>query len=390
MDAAERPSGVSMRGRMAGYAVGGLGGIALDLVLSASGRLLLSLPLLLFAVYIVVATFVFGALLAARVLGFRVYSAYLIPVMVVRTTAGVYRPTWHVSARVGHVNASPLAEGPIRRQLLVFSLAGPATMLTVGLGATGAFLLGGLSLSGEFHTLLLGLGIVALTLQMSSALTNLLGGVPLTIPALWRGGPDADRICASYMRKPAFDRLHHLYAVGRRPRDWPRPLLDQALAYQDTSDLNFYASLFAILHAVDSGEPQRAGQCWERVQALLEAGLSVPPETYASTYLEGAAYVARYRGDAMAARQLLMRVNRNLVPWSDWLRAEAAVLLVEGHNDLAHQRATEALAALERVNDTGVTQAEREWLQQLLADARPRTLTGLALRPLTITPLPTP
>lgn len=212
----------------------------------------------------------------------------------------------------------------------------------------------------------------------------------MTIPALWRGGPDADRICASYMRKPAFDRLHHLYAVGRRPRDWPRPLLDQALAYQDTSDLNFYASIFAILHAVDSGEPQRAGQCWERVQALLEAGLSVPPETYASTYLEGAAYVARYRGDAMAARQLLMRVNRNLVPWSDWLRAEAAVLLVEGHNDLAHQRATEALAALERVNDTGVTQAEREWLQQLLADARPRTLTGLALRPLTITPLPTP
>lgn len=103
MDALERSPGVNMRGRVAGYAVGGLGGIAIDLVLSASGRLLLSLPLLLFAVYIVVATFVFGALLAARVLGFRVYSAYLIPVIQLLASTGLHgmcRPGWGMSMRL--------------------------------------------------------------------------------------------------------------------------------------------------------------------------------------------------------------------------------------------------------------------------------------------------
>lgn len=178
------------------------------------------------------------------------------------------------------------------------------------------------------------LGLVTLIPMRSGGFTSD-GGRLLR---LIRGGPEAEREAATLP-------LLSLSYNETPPRQWPRDLVERAVALQDASSEECYANLLAYYHALDSGDLVLAGRRLDRALELLEAS---PKAMHPGVHLEAAFFVAAHRHNAARASEHLALVPPNAfgVTGPERDRAHAALALAEGDPARARELAEKALAGL--------------------------------------------
>jgi hypothetical protein len=373
--AARRPAARARLGTIVGFLLALAAGAALATLtlgplteLEPRGAQKWALILALFPVLILgLAAHEAGHALAGALSGFRLYLFVVGPLKLQRVgdrlRAGLNR---NVGLYGGAVVSAPPAEvAALRERFLRVVAGGPLASLALGLLALGASRALPVPRPGAgtaelvayasllvFATLSLGLALVTLT-------PNSLGGLPsdgARLLQLRRGGPEAERDVAALA-------LTSLSMAGRRPREWPAALTEQAAA---GPDVGFYAPLghlMAYQRALDAGEEARAGEELRRALAVRE---QLPAPYRPVLLLEGAYYEAAHRRNAAAARSWLEGAARSpAVEAHVRLRAEAAVLAAEGDLEGARRAAAQARASLEATLNPGSAALYRDLLDRL-------------------------
>jgi hypothetical protein len=147
-------------------------------------------------------------------------------------------------------------------------------------------------------------------------------------------------------------------------------LLEAATSRPDGSAEDAAAAALAYSWALDRGDVDGAGAFLDRALAAQD---QLPAASRPALFLEAAYFTARHREDAAGARAFLAQAKGSaLIEPYTRRRSEAAVLLAEGDQEGARQRATEGLAALERSPDAPGTLVEADWLRDI------RSLSGAA------------
>lgn len=301
------------------------------------------------------ATSLSGSLIMGAVLGYRFHFAAVGPLMVARTPQGRLRLMRSTAGWCPKLLVLPVDERRPRLRQVLFRLGGPLGLLL--LSPTGL----ALSVYGHFP--------VARWLGVVAGAWLLLSLLPLSEQAegtklllLLRGGPRALSFCERLLGPAAYDLLGAAEAAGQRPRTWQGALIARASAWAPV-----YGSLWGYFWALDRGEVGHAGAYLDRALRLLASGMAVEPRVRKAVRVEAAFFLARYRRDADTARAHLQGSRLELAePWHQ-LRAEAAILLTEGHHPAARLRAEEALAAPGQRPERGTTAAEGDWLREIIA-----------------------
>jgi hypothetical protein len=166
--------------------------------------------------------------------------------------------------------------------------------------------------------------------------------------------------------------LHSLAAIshnGVRPREWERALIERLLASCDGSATDVSANLYEYYHNLDCGRIEEADRRLEQAVALRQVYMA---EFRPAILLESAYFLAFHRHDASAARTALDLAEGGIVEAQTRLRAEAAVLLAEGHCEEAGAKAEAGLKLVSRSIDRGGAIAEEEWLSAIRAECLER------------------
>ncbi len=244
-----------------------------------------------------------------------------------------------VSLAGGIVAMLPTDTHDLRRRFAMVVAGGPLASFALALAAWAPLALGAplppladvvLGLTALISA---GLGIVTIIPINGGGFTSD-GGRLLR---LVRGGPVAER-------ESAMLPLLALSTAETPPREWPRELLDTAVALRDATTDECVANLLAYYHALDTGDVELAARRMDRTVATLEA---VPPGVAPSIRLE-AAFFAAYRRDAAGAREHLAAVPEKafgIKPY-DRDRAAAALAAADGDPARARELAERALAGL--------------------------------------------
>ena len=173
---------------------------------------------------------------------------------------------------------------------------------------------------------------------------------------LREGGPEA-------VRWSAIGALDGASMAGERPRDWDEELVQSSLAHRDNSLDDAGASSTAHYHALDLDRKDEA-------EALLERALSadaVPEMMRSQVLLEAAFFQAYFRHDAGEARTFFSEARpEKVLEKHPPLRAEAAILLAEGENEGAKEKARKSLKALDGSFSPGTAKLEQEWLERII------------------------
>lgn len=175
----------------------------------------------------------------------------------------------------------------------------------------------------------------------------------------WQKGEDAAAIKYLYLLSGAAQ-------VGVRPRDWPAPYMDGLVVSSGHTNRRMEALLQQYYHILDRGLIEQAGRSLDQA-LLLSRGEQMPS---AGLYWEAAYYTAWYRQQPGLARQWLNRAQAGFLDEAQTrARAEAAILLSEGNPDEALIWVEKGLAASELSYKPGMALAERDWLEQIKAQA---------------------
>jgi hypothetical protein len=180
------------------------------------------------------------------------------------------------------------------------------------------------------------------------------------ILSLWRGDAIAQRWSAVYG-------LEGEALSGIRPRHWTIGLVKQVTAPAEGALDRIGGLLLAYFWALDRDDITEAGAFLDEAIAARE---SLPPAYQPHILLEAAYFQARCLGNGAMGRYWLEQVQGGfLVNPHTQLRAQAAVLLAEGQDRAAQDVVAQGLAALDRVQPTGLVEAEADWLREIAARA---------------------
>lgn len=251
------------------------------------------------------------------------------------------------------------------RRLLWFALGGPMASLLFALIALAV----ALYLGSELRRMLDFLWLWECSLFAAiSAYFFLLTSL---YPGSYYNGMVADggRIVMLLARSPESARWQALVQLnvadlhGERPSAWAENLLHQALAHPDNSHDYLTALLMNYHHELDGKRPSQA-------LAFLEEAINLPVAWAAGMRsrlaVEKAYLMAHFLNNAPVAQELLAHIKigrRNTDPL--FCRAEAALLLLQGHYELAAESAARGLQSLSHDITSGQQLAEKEWLQAL-------------------------
>jgi hypothetical protein len=154
---------------------------------------------------------------------------------------------------------------------------------------------------------------------------------------------------------------------GTRPSAWNAEMVERMLALRDGSPNDISINFYAYYHALDHQQFAQAGTYLDQVVAQYEALAADVP---AAILLEKAYFEAFHRGNVLARAWVALVAENAAVERHTRLRAEAAVLFVEGYFEEAGARAESALAEVPKSVDRGGSLAEAEWLQTLLTECQ--------------------
>jgi hypothetical protein len=324
-----------------------------------------------------------GHLLAGLVGRMRIYHVVLGPLKFVRDGGRFrLRLNWRSTAP-GYVIAMPTETQDLRRRMFLYIGAGPLANLLVGALLLWVGLHGNeLSLVprrfGEMTPTLLPwmpqsqpiawfyfAAVMNLMLFVTSLIPGTFGGVTTDggqLANLLRGSQAANRQLLILT-------LSGISNSGVRPRDWDGALIERILTPSDGSAYDVMANLYGYYHALDCGRIEEAGQRLDEAVAIRKLYLA---EGHSSILLEAAYFIAFHRHDAEEARIALELAKGGIVEQQTRLRAEAAVLLAEGHCEEAAAKAEAGLKLVSRSIDRGGAIAEEEWLIAIRAECLER------------------
>jgi hypothetical protein len=174
---------------------------------------------------------------------------------------------------------------------------------------------------------------------------------------MWRGGERADR-------EAAIIAMTSLLLVGQRPREWPEQWPELAAQDSDESVEGLYGCRFAYLHALDSGDLERADHYFRHLEEHADR---LPNRMRTELVdLERPFVEAWIRGNADRARELLNSFENAVVQRYRLRRIQAAVLFTEGEWQSARECATEGLNSVSGNADDGEVRAELAIMEEIL------------------------
>jgi hypothetical protein len=307
-----------------------------------------------------------GHVLAGRLVGFRFVFCTIGPLKFTSTGRGLvlgYNANWMKVA--GSAASVPVHPRHARRRELMRIAGGPLASLLLGSAALAL----ASSNSGMAHRLF-ELGAITSLFSFGANMLPFRSGGSLSDGArikmlLGRSQP-ANRYCAIVALVGASKQ-------GQRPRDWNPEWVARATEVADGSLDDIAGNHLAYYSAVDKGDLQGASLYLRHALAASE-GAHVPPRVRWIIQVDAAFFHAYFRKDLATARALLQAAGTSMATYDRFmaLRAESAMLLVEGKSSEAQATANEGLEAMdrERLGETG-WQMEREWLRELAAASAP-------------------
>jgi hypothetical protein len=321
--------------------------------------LLIFIPWLLLGVFLILLVHELGHVAAGRLVGFEFILLIVGPLTVMRTAQGIsYSLNRNMRFFGGLTANAPPDDRDLDRRMAITTAGGPlASLLFSGL----SLLLTRPLLRLDFTT-----GFTALLVSVFSGLVFILTLIPrragglmsdgARLLSLARGGEDA--------------RLRSLMIVlqaelmaGVRPRDLNPVALQELLHAQDDSFMGVATGLVAYYHYLDAEEIEQAG---EQLVRALKARERLPVGFREGVALEAAYFYAVQRVEAGKARKYLEESKGAVAEEHTRLRAEAAVLLLEGKREAAEDAVRKGIQAAEKSFQRGAAQAEIEWMQALL------------------------
>lgn len=313
-----------------------------------------------------------GHLLAGRLAGLRFHLLIIGPLQVRQATAG-WQLRWQRGLGFfnGMAASLPTSRQRLRQRMMLFAAGGPLASLTLTLLALLAAYLWRQRPSLYQHAAWVWdvAGLTAVVSAIFFFTTFRPGRYPnglMTdggrLAMLLQGGAAAARYCALLL-------INAAEVQGKRPSQWDRELIAQALQPSDQSDDAVMARLLAYQQALDKTDLALAAPLLEAALANRFAwvgGMQV------RLLLEKAFLLAHHEEDAIAATNLLAKLRH--VPPSLALthhRVKTAVLLATKDNAAAYQTAQAGLAlGQQQIERGGVWQAEMDWLARLAAAAQ--------------------
>ena len=352
------------------FILGGLVGFGLDPILGLLGLDLgeadaspwVVIPGLIASIFFVLAFHELGHLVGGKLVGFR-FTLFVVGPFKIHSTGTGTRFGLNRSLMLagGLGGAAPKDSRNLVRRMTALVAGGPVASLLLAVSAFGLLFIAPPSI-GTVLTLVavasLGIGVVTLIPNKAGGLVS--DGARLKM--LREGGPEA-------VRWSAIGALSGASMAGERPRDWDEGLVRNSLVHRDDSLDDAGAGSTAYYHALDLGRKDEA-------EALLGRALSadaIPEMVRSQMLLEAAFFQAYFRHDAAAARAFFSEAKPEKVLEKHLpARAEAAILLAEGENEAAKERARRSLEALAGSFSPGTAKLEKEWLEEIIgAGERP-------------------
>ncbi|HET7037160.1 MAG TPA: site-2 protease family protein [Thermomicrobiaceae bacterium] len=325
--------------------------------------LLLTFPI---TIFLAVAIHELGHLAAARTQGFTIYVFAVGPLCLARRDG-----RWRLSRGAGKgiggfVVSAPRHAHDYRRRRAVVVVAGAVANITVGLVLV--------LVARDVRFLL--------TLAEVSLLTGLVQAVPFS----YGGSPSDGRTFLRLLRGGRRGALYELVGeincrvlAGERPREWDRALIHAMTAIPTELHPDPAAFSYAYLHYFDAGDLQSAERNLERA---VEVALARAPASAASC-VASLAYFHAYRGEQIEACREALDLLRDFGLKPDVLqRLEAAVSLAAGEHEVGRAQAQAALDQLDKSWLPGLARADRDWLENLLAESEAAdAATATSFRP---------
>lgn len=333
-----------------------------------------------------------GHLLAGKLVGFWFRGCYVRSFTLTRTRQGLQFTLWPRPRTGGSALCYPTDDDSLRLRQGLFVAGGPlaslllaelAWLLALGDAAcctpvapAGLFGIDGLlraaaNTSPENRLLLWGLMVLA-----ANAVVLLAWSL---YPVKWKWTEsDGWLLFVLLLGGPQVDARLLLYALrgysvrSIRPRQWPVNLAARAVVLTGKTVYEHLAYVYAYFWALDNGVAS-AGLLLDQALATCATPAAPPP----ALALEAAYFEARYRSNIAAAHARLAQGKGKGSEWEQMLvaRAEAAILLAEGHFRQAEARADAGLATLlaGRVSGSNAPlPMEAEHLRELITEAQRR------------------
>lgn len=279
----------------------------------------------------------------------------------------------------GYVMAFATTVRAFRFRMALFILGGPFANLVTGMAClyVGRLLYlqvdSGASMSGWRHSIVglpprfvAGFIYVAGVFGIGFAFLNL---IPFRITT--EVGSDGARLLSLLKTRPnaigwrLVAELGISMQKGQRPRDWEPSVVRKLLACRKGAPEESGWNLYCYYYALDGRDLIRAG---DYLSAALAQYMGYSGLSRSALFLEGAYFEARHNSNVAAAFGWLAEANQEeRVEEQTHCRAEAALLWARGRYEEGARRAEAGLKAISLSRDIGGSQAEKEWLEELLS-----------------------
>ncbi len=340
------------------FVLGGLVGVGLGPILGFLGLDLgeadaspwVVIPGLIASIFFVLAFHELGHIIGGKLVGFRFTLFIVGPLKLYSTRDGVKLGLNRSLMLAGGLDgAAPTDSQNLVRRTMALVAGGPVASLLLAVSAFGLLFV----VPPSIRVILSIVAVASLGIGVVTLIPNRIGGLVSNgaqLKMLSKGGTEAVRWCA-------LGALGGASMAGERPRDWDEKMIQSSLSHRDNSFDDAGASSTAHYHALDLGRKDEA-------EALLGRALSADaiPEVMRSQVLfEAAFFQAYFRHDAGEAQSLLSETQPEKVLEKHLpLRAEAAILLAEGENEGAKEKARKSLEALDGSFSPGTVKLEKE------------------------------
>jgi hypothetical protein len=185
------------------------------------------------------------------------------------------------------------------------------------------------------------------------------------LPRIWRMWRRAE----SGQREASIIAMTAYLVAGYRPKDWDERWPSDAAWDGDTSVEGLYGYRFSYLYALDTGNLERAEQCFEYLQEHVDRLPGRLKEELVE--LEYPFVEAMVRNNPEAAREALEEIPESVQDRYRIRRIQAAVALAEGNWQAARNLASEGLDAAQSSLEDGEVRFEAALLQQIIDTTKP-------------------
>ena len=315
-----------------------------------------------------------GHLLAGRIAHLKFQLLVIGPLRITRNQSG-YSLGWQRGNAIFNGLAASIPEDAdnLRKRMLFFAAGGPiASFLLAFVAAAVAFYFNENDAVLRTYFWIWECALFTAVVSYFFFLTSMKPGNYQTgLPAdgsrifmLLQNGEEAERWCTLVA-------LNSADIQGVRPRDWDEPLLQRAMAVEDYSYDYLMLRLMHYQSLLDKGN---IDQAFNELEHIMQLHIAWESGIRALLALEKAYICGRYYSDVVQAEDYLSQVRKNRAQQALQFRAETAVLFAQQKPIETISKAHETILLLESQLPTGVTIAEKAWMEEIIQLAQKEKL----------------